>query len=388
MVGCPFFGILSACLSMGLAERPASWTSDSKSCDEGDESALLQVKSTDGGNFRWKGSSPSRAAQHWHPKIHAYIRYLEGLEARDIPLLESSSVVAPDRNGTVLFLVLSDSNAYGTRLKWVSESWAQDVDSSLVHAIGDNADESETENVRVEPTRCPAHTHDGACCKEGEAVINAHRLLQQQPSLNWAYIVDDDAYVRPSALEAKLKGLDPRGDHARGTMAAALGCVTKDCQSGICGGGGIAVSRQALDNLVGDSPATYFKQHMATCDRCEMWGDVTLGTQAVAHNISMVQLVGVNAWTMNKQVFDEQLQKADTQEPLMYHYIKSEGQMRFLHHLFAGNGSSKSGDEGADTSVAQKFRRLDALEKFDPLCANYRGHVHCTSDPQSLPWSV
>jgi len=390
MVGCRFFCILSACLSICLAKRPASRTGDVKSCDDGDESALLQVKSANGGNFRWKGSSPPGAGQRWHPKIHAYIRYLEALEASDdfdLSSLEGASLVSPDSNGTLLFLVLSDSNAYGTRLKWISDSWAQDVHSSLLVAIGDYADASGTDNVRVEPTRCPAHSHDGACCKEGEAVINAHQLLQQQPSLNWAYIVDDDAYVRPSAMEAKLKGIDPIGDHGRGTMAATLGCVTKNCQTGICGGGGIALSREALDSLIGDSPAAYFKQHMETCDRCEMWGDVTLGTQAFEHSISMVQLEGTNAWTMNKQLFDTQLQEADTQEPLMYHYIKSEGQMRFLHHLFSNSSSSSAQSSGAtdDTKAAPKL--LHTLEEFDSSCANYRGHVHCTSDPLSLPWS-
>lgn len=322
-------------------------------------------------------SAATAAHQPWSPQVHAYIRYLEALEEGDDVLVEKASVESKDEaipqkpagNGTVMFVVLSDSNHYGEQLRWISETWGQDLPASQLMAIGDASDRSAHAGMQVQPTRCPAHTHDGACCKEAEAVINAQSELKKNPHLKWAYIVDDDTFVRPAALEERLKGLDTRGAQNHGALVAIPGCSTKKCARGFCGGGGGALSREALTTLVGDSPATYLKQHMQTCDRCEMWGDMTLGTQADEHGISIWNPQGLNGWLLDKASFDKTLSAAS--EPLMYHYMRSEAQLFFLHRLFSPSDTFQGPEQ----------------QGIKDECATFKGNTQCWSDPHPPPWS-
>lgn len=312
-----------------------------------------------------------KARKEWSPAVYAYIHDLENLEANGPSMLGSSAhdqePVAADGNRTVLFIVISDSHNYGNRLRWISETWGQELSPSLLFATGDAGKHEAETSVRVEQTGCPAHTHDGACCKVGAAVIQAWREMQRQPMLTWAYIVDDDTFVRPSALEEQLKTLDPLSQSKNGTLAAIPGCGEPKYSHGICGGGGAALSRAALESIVDSSPSSYLERHMKTCDSCEMWGDLTLGNVAHAKGVLTVQMPGLNSNRMDKVQFDSALELT---EPLMYHYISREEQMNFLQALF--NESENASSSGA----------YDTKE-----CASYRGHVHCSNDPAAWPWS-
>jgi len=360
--------------------------------------ALLQLRSqSEEVAAELANQSPAQVAagQHWSPEILSYLRYLEDLEASPgFQIFIETSRARTAANGSVLFVVLSDSGYYANRLKWISETWGQDLPSSQLLAIGDANKRAADTTMRVEPTRCPAHTHDGACCKMAEAIITAHQLLQQQPSFGWAYVVDDDAYVRPAALEKRLKSMDPKGENQRGTLAAIPGCQTKQCPKGFCGGGGAGFSREALATLVGDSPTTFLKQHMKTCQRCEMWGDVTVGTQADAHDISVWNPYGLNGWLMDKRTFDSVLEghppgvfpQEGPVEPLMYHYIRAEGQMQFLHQLFQNQSKPQLVHQTLSAAALAAQQAQEVKDMANAACATYQGNKVCTSDPRAVPW--
>merc|ERR1719491_1856984 len=96
----------------------------------------------------------------------------------------------------------------------------------------------------------------------------------------------------------RLKLEDPVGE-GRGTLIANQGCNSAKCVHGVCGSGGIALSRQALMTMVGDSPSKYLRDHMTSCGRC--WssqasarGDEALGDQANAHKLNIVKQHPVN----------------------------------------------------------------------------------------------
>jgi len=338
--------------------------------DDMPQNSVSLLQTTLQKNARQDGGE-NAAGQGWDPEVHKYMQHLKSLERRRSSslLAERVDVVDASRGRAIgtetLFIVLSDSNHYSKNLRWISDSWGKDLSSSQLLAIGDVANEQPT-RMRVKPTRCPVHTLSGVCCKVAEAVITAHELLEKEPNMKWAYIVEDDSYVRPEAINKQLRQMDPVGTASRGTLIAAGHCSLPSCD-GVCSSGGIALSREALKTMVGDSPAKYLSKHMQSCHPCLMRGDMSLGVQARAHNIS-VELpqsgFGFHEWKLPDYAFHSTLTQAA--EPLMYHPIKKEGQFKFLDRLFAKQ--HKSVEDGAH-------------------CATYNGNTICTSDLDDVPWA-
>lgn len=298
----------------------------------------------------------------------------EGVQDRSQPSLPTIREEGVDPSAGViwetLFIVLSDSLHYSENLKWISDSWGTDLPPSQLLVIGDEANNNRT-SMRVEPTTCTAHSQYGVCCKAAEAIITGHRMLEEQPNLQWLYIIEDDAYVRPMMVDRKLKHVDPVGVNSRGTLIAVSGvCGEFECQSGVCGAGGIALSRVALMTLVGDNPSKYRNDHMKTCKICGgERGDETIGAQARARNINIQKeeptTMGIYGWTLFRHEFDESL--TSDVVPLMYHPMKSEGRFKFLHKLFA-----------------KEYKSIgDAHSSY---CASYTGSTVCTSDSLDMPF--
>lgn len=374
-------------------------------------------------------SSAVAGQQSWSPQVHAYIRHLEDIE-NGISLVETQKQIRvsgvsgsgrrpdakanafPQHNGsgTVLFIVLSDSYHYESNLRYISETWGKDLPASQLMAIGDGGqavygqDNSLVGGMQVQATQCPAHSHDGACCKMGEAIINAQRVLKGRPDLKWAYISDDDAYVRPAAVEERFEHVDTRGTidgtAVPGVFGSIIGigrCRSGTChEGGMCGGGGIALSREALETLVRDSPSTFLKKHMQMCNRCAnngaLYGDAAIGQQAYESGISLTEVGGLNAWGMNKTAFDASLSAPE--EPLIYHYQRHEAQFLFLHQLFSPSGNIQT---NSLLNLADKRLQsnLDGSQESQDKCATFKGNTQCWSGelpagehdfPDGPPW--
>jgi len=328
-------------------------------------------------------SSGVAGQQPWSPEVHAYIRYLEDLEKSSLNLAQTAipalSKTLPETRavpqhagaGTVLFVVLTDSNHYHNALEWIGETWGQDLPADQLMAIGDEPLGSAS-TMRVEPTHCPAHTHDGACCKMGEALINAQSEMKSRPRLKWAYIVDDDAYVRPTAMEEQFSSIYTLGMQKHGVILGVPGCGNDRC-NGFCGGAGAALSRQALHTLVGASPSSFLTKHMQTCQRCAatngmLWGDVSVGQQAKERGSNIELAPGLEGWPMNKAQFEASL----VPEPLQYHYQKSRAQFIFLHRLFSPSGTDLK--NGQDQMLEHGLKNQDE-------CVTFRGNSQCWSQP-------
>jgi len=264
--------------------------------------------------------------EQYSQRTQSFLSYLETREPPVPTFLQigitsaigASSIVRNTTLGRVLFLVYSDSAFYDTRMRWVRDTWAKAVPESRLVVIGD-AEAPADFGMRVHTTKCPQHSHgEGACCKYGEAVIQAHDMMIEDPDIKWAFFTDDDAYVRSEAMEQALLLQDAEGDDA--TVLGNFGCNTQDCpEVGLCAGGGYAASRRAVSLLIGNSAADFVREQMDNCKRCNIWADIALSQAFRAHQLEMKPQQGLYGWRLTKDKFDESL----NDEPLMYHYIKS-----------------------------------------------------------------
>eukprot|EP00929_Paragymnodinium_shiwhaense_P008530 TRINITY_DN112492_c0_g1_i1.p1 TRINITY_DN112492_c0_g1~~TRINITY_DN112492_c0_g1_i1.p1 ORF type:complete len:444 (-),score=56.52 TRINITY_DN112492_c0_g1_i1:35-1366(-) len=328
-------------------------------------------------------NSSSEAPSHWHSKIRQYYGELQENAAVSNALIQrAAGPVANSSWGDVaeLVVVLQSGKAfYNTRLDWISKTWATKLGGQALVAVGDSP--ALDGSIRVQGTRCPASSHgQGGCCKMAEAAIAAYDMMQKIPSLQWAYLADDDTYVRVPQLLQKLKTLDPRGESGKGAAYGLFVCTSARCATGLCGGGGYALSRLAVESMVGsDGPAKFLREQMDTCSLCDEWADIAMSQVMRANLVSQEKLDGLHAWRMKKDVFDETL-KETAPEPLVYHYIRSQGQMTFLHDLFHPRSNATT-----STSNLPQDR-----------CATYRSNTHCASPAaamltqlgfqEALPW--
>jgi len=275
------------------------------------------------------------------------------------------------RSGKVLYVVYTGAQLYSTRAKWIMETWGAQVPASDIIFVGDkpptDVDLQALRGATVHETACNAHDHwEGMCCKWAEGTLLTQQLMKSTGAFEWAYLVDDDVYVRPDAMRTYLA---QQKDAGRGGRVFGLfGCHTDKCKDGLCGGGGYAADLAAMTAIVGDSPLKFVKNQMKNCHKCEGWADVALAMIFHKKGLITEHLPGANGWRNSKTCFDEGLVK---REPLMYHYIKTEGQMKFLNELFATSGEL-----------------APFLHDNQTRCANYTGRTHCSPSSQldDLPW--
>jgi len=297
--------------------------------------------------------------------------------------------------GKVLYSVYSDALFYGTRLSWIMKTWGQRVPKRALSVVGDKPLGDELpfkDSVRFEATECPQGSHwEGACCKYAEAVIKAHEVMQQEPSFEWAYFTDDDAYVRPEmiaeALEQKKKadGGDAHGDHA--VVYGIFGCATKSGCQGLCAGGGYAASRRAVELMVKDDEEAFMREQMQMCQKCDRWADQALTGVMDERGIAHREIEGLYGWPLSTADFRGSL-KGELPAPLMFHYIRTEHQMEFLDKLFS------STEPGYFDGVGHQFDSAPASTKKNSKgeevpCFSYDGNYACviSNRPEDAPFS-
>jgi len=281
-------------------------------------------------------------------------------------LLNTSS-----RKAKVLYVVYTDSAFYDTRVQWIRNTWARKVDQNSLVAIGDVP--ASNKGIAIRGTKCPVHSHwEGACCKYAEAVIEAEKILSQDPSYEMVYFIDDDAYVVPQNMESELGQLLPDTTPS-GSVFGIWGCAAKECVLGLCGGGGYGATSRAVKSLVGQSAANFLREQMNNCNKCDKWADLALAQCFDARKINKVKLDRTYGWRLKKDDFDKSLKT----KPLLYHYIQQQNQMYALDKIFA-------------KQVAAKLQ-VGSLVEFDPKrCVKYQSEPVCfhTDNPLDLPWDT
>lgn len=343
-----------------------------------------------------------------HPKVQSFLRSLDGVPPPALIQTGLADLRAGNKSleePRVLYVLYSDSRFYETRLRWVAETWGSRLPNGTLVAIGDTAP-PDSFPLPVHETQCPTHSHEeGACCKYGEAVIEAGRRMQQDPSLAWAYFMDDDVYARPQAITQFLNGehlkfganesavIAPNG-LARGTF----NCGSDGCPLGLCGGGGYAADRRAVEAMLSNGPADFLRKQMENCNKCNRWADLAVSQSIIDNNITTDALPGAYGWRMHKSEFDKSLERGSP-EPLLYHYIQNQQQMSFLHSLFEperrqDESERQDAEERAGAKVISRVvarvisrvvSRLLGRSAVNSGCVSFHGVTTCHHGPAGLP---
>lgn len=294
----------------------------------------------------------------------------------------------------VLFIIYSNSEFYDTRIKWARETWAKKLDSSQYVIIGDQVNNITVASSRGNGTQqvdsfAGAHVHQSRCksddksiemcCKYAEAVVVAQTMMWQNPNLQWAYMADDDSYIRASALERELLKQPHTRPRNRGMVLGNYGCVTSNRSDVLCGSSGYAANRWAIDIMAGGDPAGFVQEALQNCNRCGSDARYNTGLRAGAglseviheRGIERRKLDGIYGWLLDKSCFEFALE-SDV-EPLLYHSITKWPQMELLHRLF---------DHAS--SISSNSSNLDALGG----CVEFRGNVQCAASraAEDRPW--
>lgn len=237
----------------------------------------------------------------------------------------------------VLFSVFTDSKFYDTRLDGILSTWGKEIAPNLFMAISDKkrevpagAKDTNLPGTRVEETKCPPHSHwEGACCKWAEGVILAQERMQNNPKLKWAFFSDDDVYLRPAAIASALQAQEASAD--KPLALGIFGCNTPGGCSGLCGGGGFAMNRAALQRLAANDPVSFINAEMNQCRKCDQWADQAISMVWKDRGVEMHQLEGLNGWMMKEDQFISTLNHGAT---LLFHYQRTKNQMEALHEIF------------------------------------------------------
>lgn len=277
-----------------------------------------------------------------------------------------STVAALNSTDDVLFAVWTDSLFYDTRLAGILETWGSEIPPDRFMAISDKKRPGNTKlpGSDVQETRCPPHSHwEGACCKWAEGVISAQERMEKNPSLKWAFFSDDDVYLLPSVVTAALHAEDHEADANRPQALGYFGCQTPTGCQGLCGGGGFAMNRAAVQRLAGTDPTSFLVEEMAYCSKCQWWADQAISMIWRDKGIEMKQLPGLNGWVLKEDDFKKQLAMPN----LLFHYQRTKHQMEALHEIFTG-------------------KKL--LTQENGPCVEYKGHKTCaaSNDPYDVPF--
>eukprot|EP00929_Paragymnodinium_shiwhaense_P108868 TRINITY_DN75218_c0_g1_i1.p1 TRINITY_DN75218_c0_g1~~TRINITY_DN75218_c0_g1_i1.p1 ORF type:complete len:446 (+),score=107.86 TRINITY_DN75218_c0_g1_i1:111-1448(+) len=323
---------------------------------------------------------------------------------------------ATPAGGSVLFVVYTGAEFYETRVKWIMDSWAAGLPSDALLFVGDrplqptstyqageeeDAQSQRSQRSRIIPTSCKEHSHGlGACCKYGQAVIEAQRWLQLHSRFRWVFFVDDDSYVHTRAVEETLAvhrdlSFADAGDEDYGVVFGNFGTSAGECLGGLAAGGGYIANRQAVFALVGENVSGLMEQQMANCVRCGGWADLALSEIFDDRGITRLRLPGLYGWQLEKSCFDLSLQRERGKgEPLIYHYIRTPAQMLVLHELL-GDMQGADGSEGSEQPASALEASLDEHQRAR-LCATYSGgqpgqgrsRTSCAASesPWETPW--
>jgi len=224
----------------------------------------------------------------------------------------------------------------------VEQTWAQQVAPQKLLVVGVNGSAPGT-TYKLAPKCEDGHvTNPGISCKEATLLTTGYEL-----GADWVIVVGSDNYVFPRSLEKRLKLENPRKAQILGIYGCGDGQFCEDHKSGLCGGGGYAISRGALDEMVGKGKSAsqdFIQESMHTASTVGgYWSDQVTSCIARRHGVKEVQLEGLYGWKLCPEgktdcSFDEEIYKERIMalpKPLTFHYMKPDA-MRRLHEMVVG----------------------------------------------------
>jgi len=187
---------------------------------------------------------------------------------------------------------------YVEQMSAVAATWAKDVGQQRLLVVG--VEGSIPGVVYKQAPMCKeAHTHTstGVSCKEATMITTAYAL-----GADWVIVLGSDNYAVPQHFEERLANEDASKNQILGIWGCGGGHFCRDHLGGLCGGGGYAISRGAMDAMVGKEEGAaekFIEESMRTArDESGFWCDQVTACIARRRGVQMVQLEGLYGWRL------------------------------------------------------------------------------------------
>jgi len=278
---------------------------------------------------------------------------------------------ATDQKLKIIYgIFTSPKPKYAAQLQAVEETWAKQVPPQRLVVVGVNGSNPDIA-YRHAPLCQDGHVNNpGISCKEATLLSTGHEL-----GADWVVVLGSDNYVFPKRFNEVLEHADKKIPQILAIWGCGEGKYCKDHKSGICGGGGYAISRAALDAMMGqgvDAAQRFIQESMHQASTIGGgWSDQVTSCIARRHHVKEVPLKGLYGWKLcetgtlscpfNEAVYEEHA-LYDDPKALTFHYVNPE-MMHRIHDMV-----QKS--DVVDQETATKMNLMIAsASKFDYFAA-------------------
>jgi len=186
---------------------------------------------------------------------------------------------------------------YVEQMSAIADTWAQDVGQQRLLVVG--VEGSIPGVVYKQAPMCKeGHVENtGVSCKEATMITTAYAL-----GADWVIVLGSDNYAFPQHFEERLANEDASKSQILGIWGCGGGHFCGDHLGGLCGGGGYAISRGAMDAMVGKEEGAaekFIEESMRTArDESGFWCDQVTACIARRRGVEMVQLEGLYGWRL------------------------------------------------------------------------------------------
>jgi len=259
---------------------------------------------------------------------------------------------------------------YAAQLQAVEETWAKQVPPRRLLVVGVNGSNPDI-TYKQAPWCQDGHVNNpGISCKEATLLSTGYEL-----GADWVVVIGSDNYVFPRRFDKMLEHADKKIPQILAIWGCGGGKYCEDHKSGICGGGGYAISRAALDAMVGegvDAGQRFIQESMHQAATIGGgWSDQVTSCIARRHGVKEVPLAGLYGWKLcepgrnacpfNEAVYRKHALFGDP-KALTFHYITPQA-MRRIHDMVQ---KSEIGEDG--TAQKTSFLTISTFE-YDFLAA-------------------
>jgi len=323
------------------------------------------------------------------PSMHHLLKV--PASAQEIANVTAAMKPMQPKSNDVLYLIRSWHKNYGTRVRSILDTWAADLDKSSLLFVGDTEAEDPT---RVEAaTGCATDHWAGLCCK---TAVSLSLALQHMGSRKWLMVLDDDVYANPAKIEHALLKHNASSKLAMGIVGCGAGTLCKDKTGGFCGGGGYAISRPALEALVGGGAgpqaAAFQRRYMdfTSSPFGQNIDDVSTTCLLKQEGVKIEGLRGLYGWRLKEggdfDLDEQELYRNKIKEgALTFHYIQDRHTMTSLHEYML---ESTEHLQHADVSLLQSAEGLASMHtRYDAEAARFVEHMNAAKYLQQAAWS-
>lgn len=296
--------------------------------------------------------------------------------------------------GKVFYVIRSWHGQYQKRLDSLLKTWVSSLPRDSYVLVGDVDNEDPKIHAAV---GCHNDHSRGLCCKTAYSLALAATIIKDT-QFQWAWVVDDDHYVRTAQVEDALSHLSPLREVAVG-MPGCGGGHCEDKRGGFCGGAGYGISRPALLKAFADLGKTpqqvteKFMTRLAVDPGGQAWDDISVTCHLKRYGVQVGNLegVGLHGWRLPNsdgpskwiagppppymQAIEEK-GRFKFIPPAVFHYIGNEKEMYALHEAFKRLDANGGLNASRRLSSSSKLDPFDEGPSYEELRAQYIAEIN------------